>query len=103
MKKIKRSWTIEEKIAIIQDIEKIGVTEGCRKHGIYQTTFYEWKKKYDQNGADGLIPRYKKQENRDLKKLEKENEELKKLLAEKELQIKMQQELIKKKMQQWKR
>jgi transposase-like protein len=38
---VKRTWSIEEKIAILKDIEKTGVVEGCRKHGIYATTYYD--------------------------------------------------------------
>jgi hypothetical protein len=37
-----------------------------------------------------------------LRKLEKENRILKELMAEKDLEIKMQAELLKKKMEQWK-
>jgi hypothetical protein len=37
-----------------------------------------------------------------MRKLEKENKILKEILAEKELEIKMQAELLKKKMEQWK-
>jgi putative transposase len=99
---MKRTWTGEEKEAILKDIEKLGVTVGCRKHGIYATTYYDWKKKYDIGGTEALNTKYSKRELKDLKKLEKENAVLKKLLAEKELELEMKSELLKKKMQQWK-
>jgi putative transposase len=102
MKGIKRTWSIEEKISILKDIEKTGVVEGCRKHGIYATTYYDWKKKYEEKGADGLVPRYGRKEAGELKKVKKENERLKKLLAEKELELSIQGELLKKKIAQWK-
>ncbi len=98
----KRTWSIEEKVAILKDIEKTGVVEGCRKHGIYATTYYDWKKKYAEKGADGLVPRYGRKESKELKKVLKENERLKKLLAEKELELSIKSELLKKKMVQWK-
>lgn len=98
----KRTWSIEEKISILKDIEKLGVVEGCRKHGIYASTYYEWKKKYAENGAEGLKPNYSKKEARELRKLRKENERLKKLLAEKELELSLKTELLKKKLAQWK-
>ena len=98
----KRTWSIEEKISILKDIEKTGVVEGCRKHGIYATTYYEWKKRYESNGADGLKPNYAKKEAKELKRLQKENERLKKLLAEKELELSLKTELLKKKIAQWK-
>ena len=102
MKGIKRTWGIEEKISILKDIKKTGVVEGCRKHGIYATTYYDWKKKYEEKGADGLVPRYGRKEAGELKKVKKENERLKKLLAEKELELSIQGELLKKKIAQWK-
>jgi len=99
----KRTWSIEEKISILKDIEKMGVVEGCRKHGIYASTYYEWKKKYEEKGAEGLKPNYAKKELKELRKLKKENERLKKLLAEKELELSLKDELLKKKLAQWKR
>ena len=98
----KRTWSIEEKVSILKDIEKTGVVEGCRKHGIYASTYYDWKKKYDEKGADGLVPRYGRKEAGELMKVKKENERLKKLLAEKELELSIKSELLKKKMAQWK-
>lgn len=99
----KRTWSIEEKLSILKDIERVGVVAGCRKHGIYPTTYYEWKKKYEDNGAEGLKPNYAKKESREIKKLQKENERLKKLLAEKELELSLKTELLKKKIAQWKK
>jgi putative transposase len=102
MSTVKRTWSIEEKVSILKDIKKIGVVEGCRKHGIYATTYYDWKKKYEEKGADGLVPRYGRKESGELKKVQKENERLKKLLAEKELELSIKTDLLKKKMAQWK-
>jgi len=98
----KRTWDIEEKVSILKDIEKTGVVEGCRKHGIYPSTYYEWKKKYDEHGVDGLIPHYGRKEAGELRKIKKENERLKRLLAEKELELSIKSKLLKKKMAQWK-
>jgi putative transposase len=54
----------------------IPVKELCRKHGISEATFYNWKAKYS-----GMTV----SEARRLKELEAENAKLKKLLAESEL------------------
>lgn len=99
---MKRTWSIEQKVSIIKEAETLGVVETCRKHGIYPTLYYDWKKKFDLGGEAALQPGYRKREQRDMKKLEKENERLKKLLAEKELEVQMKTELLKKKMEQWK-
>ena len=50
----------------------------CRKAGISQATYFNWKRKYD-----GLLPT----EMRRLKQLEDENAKLKKLLAEAMLDV----------------
>lgn len=100
---MKRTWSIEQKVAIIKEAETGGVVETCRRHGIYATTYYDWKKKYDQGGESALEPRFSLQEKKDLKKMEKENQFLKKILAEKELELQLKTELLKKKIQQWKK
>jgi len=102
MKKVKRTWSIEEKEFMLKEIEKLGVTEGCRKFGIYQTTYYDWQKKYQQGGIEALKPQYIQRSEKEVRHLEKENGRLKKLLAEKELEIMLKDELIKKKMLPWK-
>lgn len=98
----RRTWTIEEKVSILKEAETHGVVETCRKHGIYATTYYDWRNKFEINGTDGLRPGFSRTELRDMKKLERENERLKKILAEKEVELSIKTELLKKKMQQWK-
>lgn len=98
---MKKTWTVEEKVAILKDIDNVGVTEGCRKHGIYATTYYDWKHKYEVEGSDGLIPQYKKRESKEIRNLQKENAMLKKLLAEKEVESQLKSELLKKRNALW--
>ncbi len=64
------------------------VADLCRKHGISEATFYNWKAKY--GGMDVS-------EARRLKALEEENAKLKKLLAEKMLDAAALRELLAKK------
>ena len=99
---MKRTWSVEEKVSILKEAKTAGIVETCRKYGIYATTYYSWKEKYNQNGEEGLRPGYSKREHKDLNKLEKENERLKKMLAEKDLELGIKTELLKKKIEQWK-
>src|SRR3569832_1671019 len=71
----KRSKFTEQQIAYAQKQAELGtpVEEVCRKMGISDATFYNWKKKYG-----GLGP----SEVRRLKQLEEENTKLKKLVAD---------------------
>lgn len=72
---MKRSrYTEEQIIGILKEQEAgIGVAELCRKHGMSDATFYNWKSKYG-----GL----EVSEARRLRALEAENAKLKRLLAD---------------------
>ena len=74
---------------IKQGNEGVPVAEICRKAGISQATYFNWKKKYD-----GLTP----PEMRRLKQLEDENGKLRKLVADLSLNREMLQDVIRRKM-----
>ena len=63
----------------------IPVAEICRRAGISQATYFDWKKKYE-----GLLPA----ETRRLKQLEDENAKLRKLVADLALDREMLQDVI---------
>jgi putative transposase len=67
----------------------ITVAEVCRKMGISEATFYNWKKKFGGLGVTEL---------RRLRQLEEENQQLKKLVADLSLDKHMLQEVLKKKL-----
>jgi len=64
------------------------IQEVCRKMGISEATFYNWKKKYGGLGVSEL---------RRLKNLEEENSQLKKLVADLSLDKQILQDVLKKK------
>jgi putative transposase len=88
---MKKSKFTEAQIvfAIKQAESGITVEEVCRKLGVSQQTFYNWKKKYG-----GLDPT----ELRRLRQLEEENNKLKKIVAELSLDKQMLQDVLKKKL-----
>jgi putative transposase len=65
------------------------VAEVCRKAGISQATYFNWKKKYA-----GLMPSEMKR----LRELEEENARLKKIVADLSLDKAMLQDVIKRKL-----
>jgi putative transposase len=65
------------------------VAEICRRAGISQATYFNWKKKYD-----GLLPTEMKR----LKQLEDENGKLRKLVADLSLDKEMLQDVIRRKL-----
>jgi putative transposase len=75
--------------AIKQSESGVKVDEICRKMGISQATFFNWKKKYSGLGIAEL---------KKLKQLEEENHLLKKLVADLSLDKQMLQDVIKKKL-----
>jgi putative transposase len=80
----------EQIIAILQQAERGEQTVAtiCRAHGITETTFYRWRKKYgDLSGLEATR----------LRELERENARLKRLLAERDLELDATKELLTKK------
>ena len=87
----------EEKERIIKDCQRIGVVAGCRKHATTPSSYYYWLDKYESGGLDGLEDRRGLNQDSIVKKLEKEVRLLKEIVAEKEMESKMKDELLKKK------
>ena len=87
---MKRSKFTEAQIAFVlkQAEEGTAVGEVCRKSGISEATFYNWRKKYG-----GLMPSEMKR----LRQLEDENSKLKRIVADLSLDKAMLQDVIRRK------
>lgn len=72
-----------------QGSDGVPVSDICRKAGISQATYFNWKKKYD-----GLLP----SEMRRLKQREDENSKLKRIVADLSLDKEMLQDIIRRKL-----
>ncbi|MCP4120324.1 MAG: transposase [Bacteroidetes bacterium] len=97
MKKPRKRFSKEEKLQILKEAGIHGVRETLDKHGVYPATFYYWKKKTEQMGEEGLTHSMTKERLQKIKTLEQEVDLLKQLLAEKELESKLKDDLLKKK------
>ena len=88
---VKKSKYTEQQIAFALKQAELGtpVEEVCRKMGISDATFYNWKKKYGGLGPSEL---------RRLKQLEEENTKLKRLVADLSLDKTMLQDVLSKKL-----
>lgn len=95
MTKEKRKFSPEEKYSILQEAEREGFTETCRKFNIASSVLTYWKKKYLSKGKEGLKVGYKKVDV-NVRALEQENERLKKIIAKQALEIEVKDELLKK-------
>ena len=86
---MKKRFTEEQIISVLKEHESgVKTADVCRRHGIRDATFYNWKAKF--GGMD--VSDAKR-----LKSLESENSKLKKLLAEAELDKLMLKDLLSKK------
>jgi putative transposase len=87
---MKKSRFSEQQIAFIlkQGDEGTAVAEVCRKAGISEATYYNWRKKYG-----GLMPSEMKR----LKQLDEENQRLKRMVADLSLDKEMLQDVIRRK------
>ena len=87
----------QEKLSIIKEASEQGITVTLEKYGIYPATYYSWKKKFESMGEEGLDYGMTKPQLKRIRELEKENQMLKELVAEKELEGRLKDELLKKK------
>lgn len=88
---MKASKFTESQIAFVlkQGEEGTSVAEICRKAGISQATYFNWKKKFG-----GLLPSEVKR----LRQLEEENGRLKRIVADLSLDKEMLQDVIRRKL-----
>jgi len=91
-----KKWSLTEKLEILSSAEEVGVVSACRKYGVSTATFYGWKRKYDNHGEAGLKVTYDAR-SKELKQSEEQNRVLRKLLCDKEVELEVQRELLKKK------
>jgi len=85
----KSRFTEEQIIGVLKEADAgMKVADLCRKHGISDATFYNWRSKF--GGMDVS-------EARRLRSLEEENQKLKRLVAEQTLDILVLKDVLQKK------
>lgn len=85
----KTRFTEAQIIGILNEQEQgMKVSDLCRKHGISDATFYNWKSKYGGMKVDEL---------KRLKELEQENARLKRIVANQSLEIDIIKDVLSKK------
>jgi len=94
-----KKFSKEEKLAILDEGKRNGIKVKLAKYSLFPATYYYWRKKFNVYGAEGLTHQVVKEHEVLIKKLEKENEALKLMLAEKELESRLKDDLLKKSIQ----
>lgn len=86
----KSRFTESQIVAVLKEAESgVPVNEVCRKHGISDATYYNWKSKYGGMEVSDL---------RRMKELEQENFKLKRMYADMALENRAMKDLIEKKL-----
>jgi transposase len=91
-----RKWTAAQKLAILREAELDGVAKTCRKHEISDSMIYKWRDKLQEFGQSGLES-HSHRESPEFHRLADENRRLKTLMADKDLEIQLLREVLKKK------
>jgi transposase-like protein len=95
MAKQRRSFSVEQKLQIIQEAEQNGITQTLRKHNIVHSLFLRWRNQFNQGGANLLERQYHKVDP-ELRALQEENARLKKIIGNQALELEFKTELFKK-------
>jgi transposase-like protein len=91
----RRKFTPEDRLSILQEGEREGHTKTLRKYQIAPSLYTRWKKKYLQEGINGLKDKHRKIDPA-VRELEIENERLRRIIAKQALEIEVKSELLKK-------
>ena len=91
----RRQFSVEQKLAILNEAEQLGVTQALCKHNLSHSVFLRWKNQFNTGGTTSLQPQYHKVDPQ-VKALEDENARLKKIIATQALELEFKTELLKK-------
>lgn len=100
MSKPKRIWTAAKKLEIVEFYKQHGLSPTLREYEIVNSMLYRWVDKYDSYGEEGLKTTIKKAST-DLElenaQLKRELKEYKQMVAEQHLELRIKNDLLKKK------
>ena len=91
-----KKFTQAEKLSIIKEVREKGLQPTLLKYDLYPATYYYWKRKYESYGESGLNHKRNRDQDKAFKSLASENQRLKLLLADRELELEMKNQLLKK-------
>lgn len=95
MSKQRRTFSVEQKLQIMNEADQLGITQALRKHNLSHSVFLRWKRQFDSGGAGKLQPQYHKIDPQ-IRALQEENARLKKIIGNQALELEFKTELLKK-------
>lgn len=92
----RRKFTDEEKLAILSQAHRAGITATLRHYNLSYSVFARWKQKFmsNDNNQQTTMTAYKTRS--ELKHLHNENSRLKKIIADQALELERKEEELKK-------
>lgn len=98
MSKHRKTWSQQEKLEVLDYYKRHGSAKTSRHYGVSSVSISKWNRLLEEHGLEGLSGKNKQVPEVDHERirLERENRELKAIVAEKELQIRIQAEMLKK-------
>lgn len=95
MTKERRKFSPEDRLSIVQEVQREGLTPTSRKYNISPSLLLRWKHKYLEKGVSGLKDAYHRIDP-EVRRLEEENARLRKIIANQALELEVKGELLKK-------
>lgn len=95
MTKTRRSFSVEDKLSLLQEAEREGFMETCRRHNLSPNLLGRWKNQFLNKGSEGLKPAYRRVDP-EVRALQEENEKLKRIIAKQALELEVKSDLLKK-------
>ena len=95
MAKQRRSFSVEQKLQIIQVADQQGVVQTPGKHNLSHAVYLRWKIQFNQGGVQSLKPPYRIVDP-ELRALQEENARLKKIIGNQALELEFKTGLLKK-------
>lgn len=96
MTKTRRKFTPAERLSMLQEAERNGGVETCRKYNLSPTLMGKWKRNYLKTGSTDDQRRGRKPFDPEVVELRDENEKLKKIVARQAIELEVKTELLKK-------
>ena len=97
MSKHRKTWSVKEKLKVINHAKTHGNVKASREYEVSVNSIYNWQAAYEAHGEEGLKRANKASaESEEIRRLRRENQQLKEIVAEKELRLRIKDELLKK-------
>jgi transposase-like protein len=93
MSRLRRKFSVDQKLQIIEEADQNGITQTLRKHNLSHSVFLRWRQAFNAGGPTSLKPQYQKIDP-EVKALQDENARLKKIIGNQALELEFKTELL---------